>query len=133
MIENWKKGDDNGGVFGALKTDLCKTFDCLDYELLIAKLDAYGCLIEIEHFSEFLYHWFDFNYMKISIRVSHILFSKKDVNLNVDNNAITYENKNKLLSIVLDSKLCFEEHINSLCLKARKYSLKKGIQNSAYA
>ena len=94
MIENWKKGDDNGGVFGALKTDLCKTFDCLDYELLVAKLDAYGCLIEIEHFSEFLYHWFDFNYMKISIRVSHILFSKKDVNLNVDNNAITYENKN---------------------------------------
>ena len=33
---------DNGGVFGALMIDLFKTFDCLHYELLIAKLDAYS-------------------------------------------------------------------------------------------
>ena len=30
------------GAFGALFTDLSKTFDCLSHELLIAKLDAYG-------------------------------------------------------------------------------------------
>ena len=33
---------DNGDAFGALMTDLCKAFDCLHHELLIAKLDAYA-------------------------------------------------------------------------------------------
>ena len=42
LIEKWKKSVDNGGAFGALFTDLFKTFDCLSHELLIAKLDAYG-------------------------------------------------------------------------------------------
>ena len=42
LIEKWKKSVDNGGGFGALFTDLSKAFDCLSYELLIAKLDAYG-------------------------------------------------------------------------------------------
>ena len=42
LIEKWKKSVDNGGAFGALFTDLSKAFDCLSYELLIAKLKAYG-------------------------------------------------------------------------------------------
>ena len=42
MIEKWKNQFDKGGAFGALLTDLYKAFDCLHYELLIAKLHAYG-------------------------------------------------------------------------------------------
>ena len=42
MPEKWKKSADNGEAFGALLTNLSKAFDCLDHELLIAKLNAYG-------------------------------------------------------------------------------------------
>ena len=36
----WKRSVDEGKVFVALITDLSKAFDCLDYELFIAKLNA---------------------------------------------------------------------------------------------
>ena len=42
VIEKWKKSVDNGGALDALLTDLMKAFDCLPYDLLIAKLDAYS-------------------------------------------------------------------------------------------
>ena len=42
MIEKWKKIVDNEGVFGALLTDLSKTFDYIPHDLIIAKLEAYG-------------------------------------------------------------------------------------------
>ena len=46
MIEKWKKVVDNGGVFGALLTDLSKAFDCIPYDLIIIKLEAYGFQID---------------------------------------------------------------------------------------
>ena len=42
MIDRWQKAIDNGQLAGALLTDLSKAFDCLNHELLIAKLEAYG-------------------------------------------------------------------------------------------
>ena len=42
MLEKWKRSVDNNKMFGALLTDLSKVFDCLDHELLMAKLNAYG-------------------------------------------------------------------------------------------
>ena len=65
---------------------------------------------QLEHFSKFLFHWSDFNYMKTNSGNIHILFPGNDfVSLNIDNDAITSESKNELLGIVLDSKLSFED------------------------
>ena len=42
LIEKWNNFVDKGKSFGALLTDLSKAFDCLDHQLLTAKLSAYG-------------------------------------------------------------------------------------------
>ena len=42
MIDKWKKAVDSNKIFGAVLTDLSKTFDCICHDLLIAKLNAYG-------------------------------------------------------------------------------------------
>ena len=41
MIEKWCQSLDSGGQAAADVIDLLKTFDCIDHELLIAKLNSY--------------------------------------------------------------------------------------------
>ena len=42
LIEKWKSSLDQKGYAGSILMDLSKAFDTLDYDLLLAKLHAYG-------------------------------------------------------------------------------------------
>ena len=42
MIENWRRRIDNGRVNGDVIANLPKAFDCINYNLLIPKLAAFG-------------------------------------------------------------------------------------------
>ena len=46
MIEKWRRNLDQGGICGALLTDLSKAFDCLVHDFLIVELEAYGFTYE---------------------------------------------------------------------------------------
>ena len=55
---------------------------------------------------------------KVCYTIYYILFPGNDnVSAYIDNNTIISENNNDLLSINLDSKLSFEDHIKNLCKK----------------
>ena len=41
MIEQWEKALDNRDIAGDVLTDLSKAFECVNHDLLIARLDAY--------------------------------------------------------------------------------------------
>ena len=42
LIEEWKKFLDDKNIIGAVLMDFSKEFDCISYDLLVAKLHAYG-------------------------------------------------------------------------------------------
>ena len=42
MFENWKENLDKRGECGASFVDLSKAFECLQHDLLLAKLNTYG-------------------------------------------------------------------------------------------
>ena len=42
LLEKWRYNVDQGRMFGALLTDLSKSFDCLPHDIIIAKLNEYG-------------------------------------------------------------------------------------------
>ena len=42
LIEHWRKALDSKVYAGAVLMDLSKAFDCINYDLLIAKLHAYS-------------------------------------------------------------------------------------------
>ena len=69
-----------------------------------------------ECFSKVRFQWFDFNRIKIDSGKKLCTMTRNDiVSDNVRNNP---RSKNKILSIVFNSKLYFEDHINNLCKKA---------------
>ena len=49
MFGKWKENLDKGGECVALFVDLSKAFDCLQHNLLLAKLNAYWVRLQISY------------------------------------------------------------------------------------
>jgi hypothetical protein len=74
MVEKWRRIIDKGGVAGAVLTDLSKAFDCLQHDLLIAKLEAYGFDFSL---LKFLYSYLSGR--KQRVKIGHIYSLLEDI------------------------------------------------------
>ena len=73
----------------------------------------------LEQSSPVLFEWLNNNYMKVNTGKSHLLLSGNSrATASIDNSYIESKDEPVLLGITIDSKLTFENHINSICKKA---------------
>ena len=83
FIELWKKSVDQNGAFGALLTDLSKAFDCVNHDLLVAKLYAYGV-----DFPALKLIFSYLNGRKQKVRISNTFSSLKDIKYGVPQGSV---------------------------------------------
>ena len=83
LLESWKQSVDQNAAFGALLTDLSKAFDCVNHDLLIAKLFAYGV-----NFSALKLIFNYLNGRKQRVRISNSYSSFRDVKYGVPQGSV---------------------------------------------
>ena len=75
----------------------------------------------LEHDSLLVIEWFDSNYMKLNADKCHLLLSGNKpqwIWAMIGNEKIWESKSEKLLGVVIDKNLKFNEHLHSVCLKA---------------
>ena len=73
----------------------------------------------LENTSKKLFKWFSDNQMKANPDKCHFLMSSdEDINLMIEDQAISNSKCQKLLGIKIDNKLSFNEHLDEICKKA---------------
>ena len=83
--------------------------------------DIPSLLLEVQASATKLFHWFKNNHLKANPGKSHILLSsKKPEIVSVDGISIAASSHEKLLGVIIDSELKFENHITEICLKVSK-------------
>ena len=76
---------------------------------------------KLEHDSLLAIEWFDSNYMKLNEEKCHFIAAGhkfKHILANVGQTMIWEQNKVKLLGVNIDSKLSFNDHVASICVKS---------------
>ena len=83
--------------------------------------DIPSVALELQASATKLFLWFKNNHLKANPGKSHILLSsKKPEIISVDGISIAASSHEKLLGVIIDSELKFENHITEICLKVSK-------------
>ena len=93
-----------------------------DNSLYACKNDIESVINQLEGDSKTLLDWVANNTLKANPDKFHLLLSESDISksINVDRFQIFNSNQEKLLGIIIDNKLNFNEHVSSLCKKANQ-------------
>ena len=83
--------------------------------------DTQTVISELKSISSKLFHWFQYNHLKANPGKCHLLLSSKTpTDVSIGDASIKTSTKETLLGILIDSELSFDQHISSICSKARK-------------
>ena len=88
-----------------------------DTNIHACDMNLNNLLKRLEHDALIAVEWFESNYMKINRKKCHILITGKKYEhiwLNVGSTRIWESSTEKLLGVIIDSKLKFDIHVNSL-------------------
>ena len=86
-----------------------------------SKKDLNEAITNVEHDCSLLVEWFRDNYMTLNVPKCHLLvsgFRNEAIFAKVGDALLWEENSAKLLGIIIDSSLAFDNHVKMLCKKA---------------
>ena len=109
----------NDLFFFITQTDVCNYAD--DYTFYTCDKDLKSLIQRLEHDSLIAIEWFDCNYMKLNSKKCHLLLAGHKYEhmwANVGESVIWESKKEKLLGLIIDNKLKFNDHVALLCKKA---------------
>ena len=101
------------------KTELCNFAD--DNTPYSSSTDANQAISNVEHDCALLVEWFRDNYMTLNAPKCHLLVSGyryETMFAKIEDTLLWEENSAKLLGIIIDSALTFDDHVKMLCKKA---------------
>ena len=102
-------------------TDVCNYAD--DTTFYACNLDLKSLITRLEHDAALAIKWFESNYMKLNQDKCHFLFSGhkyETLFVNVGETKIWDSKQQKLLGVLIDRDLKFDEYVLSQCKKAGK-------------
>ena len=103
------------------QTELCGWAD--DTSLHACDKSLESLILRLEHDALIIMEWFDSNCMKLDADKCHLLISGHKIQwkwAKIGNARIWEGKTEKLLGLVLDKKLSFNEHVRRICLEAGK-------------
>ena len=101
------------------ETEICNYAD--DTTIYCSHQELQEVTLRLKNDTVELRNWFAENFMKLNEEKCHLLvFGEKDteMSINVGPSVIKESNGEKLLGVVIDRKLNFKQHFNTVCRKA---------------